>query len=372
MIPIAPVAEAGFDSAPLTRDERYFSEIGGVRRFLAEIPGSRSCPRTGVVAPVVIEHLLELHGGASNRYLAAKNGFLVLDTIYNLGLFTGRDAASRVLAARRRFLALLHHSAPDPRPGRVHFIPPRHVQLVLALCRLVPGRRGRAVRDALRMLRIRRLTASVFAEHACQRLAHPETGRRLDALRTVLQGRLRECRQGHPPGENLWQLCRRLVSHSVEAVELLGVFGSQHRTLRKTVLALVTERERYPRLLDSLHHSAEIFFLIQEIGECELGESGVYRFAYPEGFHSRNPRFYHFWSAAFLAAGLRAAGHSTADIRWVSRVLARSYETYTLPWNLIAAGRMGASLTQQLRNWKLDVASHQGGAEFALLVAGAR
>ncbi|MGQ0703450.1 MAG: hypothetical protein ACT4PM_10005 [Gemmatimonadales bacterium] len=126
-----PIAEAGFDAAPLTRADRYFSEVAGVRRLIAEIPGSRPSPRTRTLASVVIQRLLDLLREARNRYLAADNGFLVLDTIYKLGLAVGRADALQMLAARRHFHSLLHESVRDQQLPLVNSFPPRHVQLLL-------------------------------------------------------------------------------------------------------------------------------------------------------------------------------------------------------------------------------------------------
>ena len=363
-------ADPEFGSVSFTRGDRYLSEIGGVSRLLARLPRQARVSAPDSEVALLLERLFALSRAASNRYLGAKNGFLVLDTLYNLGLVSNREDGLRILLARREFFLRLRAWSPDSpdsgRPGALR--PHSHIQVLLGLCRAWPGSRGRILKDALRILRIRRLTASIFAEYACQRLSLPETCLLLEQLRSALEQRRRKARQGAAPGENVWALARRLVRTDADALELLGVFGSQHRTLRKTVLALMADQEHDPRLVHALHNSAEIFFLIQEIGEFERPGTGNFHFAYPEGFGSDNARFYHFWAAAFLAYRLRALGHPSRAVQWVSLSLARAYETYTLPLNLLAAGRMGASLTRQARNWRQDVRCHEQGAAFGLAI----
>lgn len=369
--------DASFGASALTRGERYYSEIGGVGRILRSIPDGGARRVLQPPARAVIAELDTLYRNSSNRYVAAKNGFLVLDTIFNMGLAGRREEAIRILEARRGFLRLQRDSASEPgfqhpQPEPDWTTPRRHMRLLLGLSGCLPGAKGRVIRDALRLLRIRRLTASIFADYARQRLLSSEVRARIEALKHALQDRLRQAQQGCRAPANLWQLCRQVSSQAPEALELLGVFGSQHRTLRKTILSLSADPGEPARLIDALHDSAEIFFLIQEIGELERSNSPCYDFAYPAEFRSSNPRFYHFWSSAFLACRLRSLGHAVDEIHWVSAMLARAYETYTLPLNLAAARTLGASLALQLRNWREDVASHRQGTAFGLLLGDRR
>jgi len=298
----------------------------------------------------------------------------VLDTLYNIDEIDDRSDLLRLLEARRHFsdlnMALAQRAYLDrPHQPAAGNPPPGFVKAMIKALSILPGDRGRAVRDTLELLGLEDLTASIFTRHATERMGDPEVRGRILRLHRALTDRLRAARaagSGPDEGPGLWVIALDVAGSPEDAVELLGVFTTQHRTLAKTVLPRLPTREAQLPLLAPLARCASNFFLVQELNETTRAASGVFTFSYPDGHATDNRRFYHFWSEAFIGHSLRRKGYDPEVVGFVTGNLGRAYETYTLPLNIRFALKSDAKVLPLFGGWREDVRAHRRGAAFGM------
>ncbi|MBI4871027.1 MAG: hypothetical protein HY814_05620 [Candidatus Riflebacteria bacterium] len=361
-----------FQTGYFAEHGKYMSEDKNVRLMLKTIEGLRKELGSKGEGLTVTDFSIALHRSSPDARRSSANGALVLDTIYNNDILSDPPDLLRMLETRRLFsdlnMALSQRAYLDkPQEPRTQGKPPVMARVLATLVSKFPGERGKAIRDTLDLMGIQDLTASIFVRHATERLKDPAMGDRLDRFHTALLQRLKTARAN--PGEaaggpDLWQLAQEVAGDPIGAVELIGVFTTQHRTLAKTILPLLPSREAQIPYLVPLIRCTANFFLVQELSEAVRGSGKTYTFPYPEGDASDDRRFYHFWSEAFIATQLRQKGHGAEVVKFVSANLGRAYETYTLPLNLKFAIKTHADAFGVLGGWAQDVQAHKRGSAF--------
>ncbi|MBI4865397.1 MAG: hypothetical protein HY816_00455 [Candidatus Wallbacteria bacterium] len=348
----------------------YMSEVKGVRRFVDEVKKARTAMGEDSARATLTDFTIALWQSSPDRQLAAGNAVILLDTLYNVDTIEDPDDMARHLEVRRIFSDLQMAMGQRAYLAKPH--QPRQAQPAPALVRTaisvlskLPGEKGRAIKTTVGLLGVEDLTASIFSNHAQARLKDPAVRERILRLHDALLERLRGARAGRP-GPGLWELALEVSGGASEAVELLGVFTTQHRTLAKTLLPRAESFEAKLPVLLPLTRCASNFFLVQELDELTRAPGGLYSFPYPEGFATDNRRFYHFWSEAFIAHELARQGVSEGTVRFVTSNLGKAYESYTLPLNLRFAMKTGAKVGPVFGGWSEDVSAHKKGAEFGL------
>lgn len=373
-----PATFVTFQTGWFGERHEYMSEVLAIRKFGAEIleAGKQLEVDAGTADFVAALHVT---APAAEHWRTAANASLVLDTLYNVELIPASEDISRHLELRRLFseLNFAYTQAFDlARPPVVQEEPPpaKFVSFMAGLAGKFPGERGRAIRRTLDLLGITRPTASIFAEHSAARMRDPAVRERIVELNRIMVDVLHglQARRDGVIDLTLWDAALQVCSGDEGgALELLGVFTTQHRTLLQTVLPTIETAEERAAMVHPLILCASNFFLVQEINELTRTERGNLPFAYTPDRQSGNRRFYHFWSEAFVAHTLTSEGFQPGSVRFVTKNLGRAYETYTLPLNFRFALKIKSKLLPILKGWSEDVSAHIRGADFGIAVAGA-
>ncbi|MFZ2960292.1 MAG: hypothetical protein WA705_25700 [Candidatus Ozemobacteraceae bacterium] len=390
-----PARFAMVQSGVLNVEGQYMSEVGNINdfsqeafRFLQGLPADRRGPH-----PDLTDLLVALWKTSPDRQRTAGNGYMIIDYFIHSHCSSvlikkltadGSDLARHMFA--RRLFSDMHMMLSQitwlrkPHTPKVAKEPPAMVKTLIRPLLNLPGELGRAVKDTLNLLGIEDLTAAVFTEYAMRRLQDPKVGKRLLALYDGMQeiwhplwkqhsgvSAPHTARTAPPPALDLWNLALSVCGGDISsAVELLGVFTTQHRTLVKSILPRCPTREAQFPLIGPLIRTSSNFFMVQEINILTRAEDGTFRFAYPQGWTSDDPRYYHFWSEVFVTWTLLQKGYRPEIVRLVIDNLGRAYELYTLPNNLRFADKSDAPVGSVVQGLRQDVKTHKMGCEFAV------
>ncbi|MBF0544413.1 MAG: hypothetical protein HQM08_08265 [Candidatus Riflebacteria bacterium] len=361
---------------------KYMSEIEGIRKFVSDVKSVllEMNQRGGHFD--FSDLLIALYISSPNRRQTAANGYLVIDSFYHshLGKELVKDLISdgsdllKHLEARRLFsethlmvsqIFYLDQTF-KKQPGKT---PPALVQTGIDALSKVPGVYGQAIKYTLNLMGVEDLTASIFTDYAKQRLlSDPKLRSNIVTLYDRLLSLQQDFKNNNGKNFNhytLWSLAVEITGNYSEAVELIGVFTTQHRTLGKTILPRVESKEQQLPLIAPLIRSASNFFLVQEVNEFSKTAT-QYIFSYPIGFSSDDPRYYHFWAEAFIAWKLLEQGYKPEVVTFCTHNLGRAYETYTLPANIRFAIKTDSELSLAVEGWHKDIESHKKGCDFAL------
>ncbi|MBF0410694.1 MAG: hypothetical protein HQM10_25340 [Candidatus Riflebacteria bacterium] len=364
---------------------QYMSEVDGIRKFVAEAKTVLAeINKTNSANYDFTDLLIALFKVSPNKRLAAANGYLVIDSFYHshVGkelikelIYDGSNL-NKHLEARRLFSnihAMIAQSSflEKPFTKLAAGTPPKIVQLAIKTLSKIPGEHGRAINDTLSLMGVESLTSSIFAEYAKKRLlSDPKLRARIIALHDRLlsiQQSIQYKGAKNFQNRTIWSEAMIVCKNPADAIELIGVFTTQHRTLPKTILPRVESRDEQLPIIAPLIRSTANFFLVQEINELTKN-SNEYLFSYPIGNACDDPRYYHFWAEAFIAWKLLEKGYKPEIVSFCTHNLGKAYETYTLPANTRFAIKSDAELKNVLEGWHKDIESHKKGSDFALQI----
>jgi hypothetical protein len=351
---------------------KYMSETEPIKKALDACKNFIEANPGSDLSDVLIANFL----ASKLKYKASKNCYLILDSIIineTLDRWTSdKKGILRLLKTRRDFSDYNHTSTQQyylkaPFKKKAAQLPPKMVQGLQKIISKFPGQLGKAIRDTLNLLGIEDLTASIFANHSLERLTtDPKLRARIILLHSILKDQLNS--PNKKTKRNLWAIAKSISANAGEAMELLGVFCTQHRTLIKTIMPRTESREAQLPLVEPLIRCASNFFLIVENNEVSKNAKQGYRFAYPKGYNSHNWKFYHFWSEAYVAWSLLQKGYSQRVVKTVCHNLARGYESYTLPKNIKYAIKSKSSIIPMIADLRDDIKAHIKGTNFAIKI----